>query len=87
MTSGILAARALDDALRKGDVSEHFLANYDQACRRLFRRRIFINSLLRFAVYRPALLNRILHWSAINHRLLNAIVDQVCIPVRPRWPS
>ena len=80
MTSGILAAGTLDDALRKGDVSERLLANYEQACRRVFRRRTFINSLLRFAVYRPALLNRIVHWSAINNRLLNAIVDQVCIP-------
>jgi flavin-dependent dehydrogenase len=87
MTSGILAAGTLDDALRKGDVSERLLANYEQACRRVFRRRTFINSLLRFAVYRPALLNRIVHWSAINNRLLNAIVDQVCIPTTSSWRS
>ena len=87
LTSGILAARTLDDALRKGDVSEHLLANYEQACRRALRRRLFMNSLLRFAVYRPALLNRMIHWSATNNRLLRAIVDQVCIPATSSWPS
>jgi len=39
-----------------------------------------LNSLLRFAVYRPTLLNRLIAWSAKDNRLLGALVDAVCAP-------
>jgi flavin-dependent dehydrogenase len=80
LTSGILAAKSIDEALRKGDLSESFLCSYERACRRSFRSRVFVNSALRFAVYRPALVNRIIHWSAMNNRFLATAVDKICQP-------
>jgi geranylgeranyl reductase family protein len=80
MTSGIFAAKTLDDALRKGDLSENFLSTYERACQRAFRSRLLINSMLRFAIYRPALVDRLIHWSAMNNRFLTCVVDKICVP-------
>jgi len=80
LQSGMLAADTLDRALKNGDASTNFLRSYEQACARAFRSRVMLNSLLRFAVYRPALLNRLIAWSAKDNRLLGALVDAVCAP-------
>jgi len=80
LQSGMLAAETLDRALKRGDSSASFLRSYEQACARAFRSRVMLNSLLRFAVYRPALLNRLIAWSAKDNRLLGALVDAVCAP-------
>jgi flavin-dependent dehydrogenase len=80
MTSGILAAKTLDDALCKGDVSENFLSAYERACQRAFRSRLLINSFLRFAIYRPALVDHLIHWSGTNNRFLTSVVDKICLP-------
>jgi flavin-dependent dehydrogenase len=80
LQSGMLAANTLDRALKRGDGSANFLRSYEQACARVFRSRVMLNSLLRFAVYRPALLNRLIAWSAKDNRLLGALVDAVCAP-------
>lgn len=80
LQSGMLAAATLDHALKQGDASANFLRGYEQACARAFRSRVMLNSLLRFAVYHPALLNRLIAWSAKDNRLLGALVDAICAP-------
>lgn len=80
LRSGLLAAEILDGALRRGDLSAHYLARYEHACARMFRRRTIFNSLLRFAVYRPALLEPLVRLSQRNGRMLSSLVDRVCQP-------
>ncbi len=78
LRSGLLAAETIDLALRRGAASG--LAGYERACRRAFRSRMALNSLLRFAIYRPALLDPLIRLSAKDGRLLHSLVDAVCVP-------
>ncbi|MGH7872113.1 MAG: NAD(P)/FAD-dependent oxidoreductase, partial [Candidatus Binatia bacterium] len=80
MRSGLLAAETIDLALRQGNLAADGLASYEQRCRATFRSRLALNSLLRFVVYRPALLDPLIRLSAQNGRLLNSLVDAVCLP-------
>jgi geranylgeranyl reductase family protein len=80
MRSGLLASEAVDLALRRGNLTEAGLAGYERACRAAFRSRLALNSVLRRAVYRPALLEPIIRFSANNRRLLHSLVDAVCMP-------
>jgi menaquinone-9 beta-reductase len=84
MRSGMLAAETLDRALRQGDLSANYLRAYEQTCARALRPRVLLNSLLRFAIYRPALVDPLIRWSARNSRLLTTLVDAVCVPVTAR---
>jgi len=84
MRSGMLAAETLDRALRQGDLSANYLRTYEQTCARALRPRVLLNSLLRFAIYRPALVHPLIRWSARNGRLLTTLVDAVCVPVTAR---
>jgi geranylgeranyl reductase family protein len=80
MRSGLLAAETIDLALRRGNLGAAGLAGYERACRHAFRSRLALNSLIRFAVYHPALLDPFIRLSAKNGRLLNSLVDAVCVP-------
>jgi geranylgeranyl reductase family protein len=80
MRSGLLASETIDLAFRRGDLGADGLAGYERACRRAFRLRLALNTLLRFAVYRPALLEPIIRLSATHQRLLHTLVDAVCMP-------
>ena len=80
MHSGLLAAETIDLALRQKNLSANGLAGYERACRRAFRSRLALNSVLRFAVYRPALVDALIRLSAKNARLLDSLVDAVCVP-------
>jgi geranylgeranyl reductase family protein len=80
MQSGLLAAETLDYALRSGEVSADCLRRYEQACAQAFRPRFMLNSLLRFAIYRPALLTPLIRLSEKNSRVLSSLVDRVCQP-------
>ena len=60
----MLAAETLDRALRQGDLSANYLRAYEQTCARALRPRVLLNSLLRFAIYRPALVHPLIRWSA-----------------------
>ena len=80
MRSGMLAAETLDRALRQGDLSANYLRTYEQTCARTLRSRVLLNSLLRFAIYRPALVHPLIRWSARNNGLLGALVNAVCVP-------
>lgn len=80
MRSGLIAAESVDVAMRRGNLATAGLASYERACRRVFRRRLALNTLLRFAVYQPALLDPIIRLSSKNQRLLHSLVDAVCMP-------
>jgi len=80
MRSGLLAAESIDSALRQENLAADALAGYERHCRATFRTRLALNSLLRFAVYRPALLDPLIRLSAKNGHLLNSLVDAVCMP-------
>ncbi len=80
MRSGILAAESIDLAFQRVDSGAESLSVYERACRRVFRSRLALNALLRFAVYRPALIEPIMRLSATHQRLLHSLVDAVCMP-------
>ncbi|HVO94029.1 MAG TPA: NAD(P)/FAD-dependent oxidoreductase [Terriglobales bacterium] len=80
MRSGLLAAETLDRALRHGDGSAHALRRYEKSCVRALRPRMRLNALLRFAIYRPALVDPLIQWSSRHNRALRALVNAVCVP-------
>jgi flavin-dependent dehydrogenase len=77
MRSGLLAAETIDLAFRRKNLAAPGLAGYEHACRRAFRPRLALNALMRFAVYRPALIDPFIRVSAKNGGLLNSLVDAV----------
>ena len=77
MRSGLLAAETIDKAFSNENLAARDLDGYERACRRAFRSRMALNSLLRFAVYRPALIEPFIRLCAKNGRLLNSLVDAV----------
>jgi len=78
MRGGLMAAETVDRALRRGDLSAASLQSYMQNFRRVFRARVALNSFLRFAIYRPALLDPFIRLSARHDRALNSLIDTVC---------
>ena len=80
MRSGLLAAETIDEALAYGDSSAKYLRRYEQKCNQLFRARYALNSLIRFAIYRPALLNPLIRLFAKHNRMLRLLIDTVCAP-------
>ncbi len=80
MRSGMLAAEALDAAFARGDLSADFLKRYERLCHQHFRRRLALNALMRFAIYRPALLDPLIRLCAGDGRWLNSLVGAVCAP-------
>ena len=80
MRSGMVSAEVADTALRRGNLSAAALAGYEHACRVAFRSRLALNSILRFAAYRPALLEPLVGFSARNRRMLHSLVSAVCMP-------
>lgn len=80
MRSGLLAAETIDEALGRGDLSAKYLRSYERKRKELFRERYALNSLIRFAIYRPALLNSLIRLFARHSRALVSLVDAVCAP-------
>jgi geranylgeranyl reductase family protein len=80
MRSGLLAAASIDLALSNKNLAVAALAAYERSCRRTFRSRLALNSFLRFAVYRPALLDPFVRLCGRRGRLLKSLVDAVCVP-------
>jgi menaquinone-9 beta-reductase len=80
LKSGELAARTIDQAFRKGDFSAAQLCLYERECRSVFRTRRAINTLIRWLVYRPALLSPVIRLSHKRTRLLESIVHMICAP-------
>ena len=76
----MLAAETLDRALRQGDLSANYLRAYEQTCAPGIATARAVKFILRFAIYRPALVDPLIRWSARNGRLLTTLVDAVCVP-------
>jgi geranylgeranyl reductase family protein len=80
MQSGLLAAEVIAEALAANDSSAGFLRTYEQRCIRAFRGRMSLNALLRFAVYRPALLDPLIGLLARRRGWLDTLIGAVCTP-------
>jgi flavin-dependent dehydrogenase len=80
LRSGTLAAKTLDDAFACGDLSAGRLRSHERRCNRQFRRRMAVNGLMRFAIYRPALFSPLIRCFAGNGRWLDSLVGAVCAP-------
>jgi geranylgeranyl reductase family protein len=84
MGSGLLAAETIHEALACGDLSAKYLRSYEEKRDQLFWPRYALNSLIHFAIYRPALVNPLIRFSAQHDRLLNSLVYAVCAPATAR---
>ena len=80
LQSGLLAADAIDLAFARGDFSAAQLSSYTQACQRAFRRRLWLNAIIRFFTRHPTLLSSIIRLSAKRSQLLQSMVQLVCAP-------
>jgi flavin-dependent dehydrogenase len=80
MKSGLIAAGVIREAFKENDFSSARLSRYDRQCREAFRLRQGMNSLMRRLIYRPALLNPLIRFSARRKKLLDSIVHAVCQP-------
>jgi menaquinone-9 beta-reductase len=84
LKSGKLAARTIDQALRKNDFSAEHLSSYDRECRLAFRTRWRINTLIGWLIYRPALLSPLIRYSGRRRGLLDSLVYRICLPEAAR---
>jgi menaquinone-9 beta-reductase len=80
MKTGLLAAEAVDGAYRRGDMSAGQLAMYETMRRRALGTRRGLDALLGFLVYRPALLDPLIRFSAKRTGLLDSLVHTICEP-------
>ena len=80
MKSGELAAKALDEAFRAGDFSAARLRSYQRYCQSAFRLRRGINAIMRWFIYRPAMLAPLIRLSRKRTGLLDSIVHTICTP-------
>lgn len=80
LRSGQLAATTIAAALREGDVSLARLSQYDRACRAEFGARLRLNSVIRMLMYRPQLLSLAIRLLSSRKRLLDSLVNAVCLP-------
>ena len=80
LKSGQFAAGAIDRAFRRGDFSAEHLSSYERECRSAFRIRRGINGLVRWLIYRPALVSRLLRFSGRRGQLLGSLVQTICQP-------
>ena len=58
LKSGVFAAKTVDEGFQMSDFSAARLRSYERNCRSAFRARRAINALIRWLIYRPALLSR-----------------------------
>jgi len=84
LKSGELAAGTMDQAFRKSDFSADQLCLYERKCRSVFRARRGINALIRWLIYRPALLSPLIHLSGKRCGLLGSLVHTICQPEAAR---
>jgi flavin-dependent dehydrogenase len=83
LRSAAIAALTIDQALRNNDLSAARLSAYTLRCQREFRRRRALNALIRYIIYRPALLSPLLRWSRRNEFMLEPLVQAICTPENP----
>jgi geranylgeranyl reductase family protein len=87
MKSALLAAETIDAAFAARDFSANRLRSYERRCRRQFKLRRGLNTLLRHLAYRPALLAPLVRFSAKHGRLLDALVHAICAPNPTKFRS
>ena len=80
LKSGALAARTIDEAFRTRNLSGSYLRSYERECRLAFRTRRGINALIRWLIYRPALLSPLIRYSKRRRRWLDSLVHTICQP-------
>jgi geranylgeranyl reductase family protein len=80
LKSGELAAKALDRAFKSSNFSAARLRSYERDCQSEFWVRRGINALLRWSIYRPALISSIIRLSYKRTRLLDRLVQTICAP-------
>jgi flavin-dependent dehydrogenase len=80
LRSGQLAATTIAAALRESNLGQARLSHYDRACRAEFGARLRLNSLIRFLMYRPKLLSLAIRLLGSRQRLLETLVNAVCLP-------
>jgi menaquinone-9 beta-reductase len=80
LRSAAMAAATIDQALRSDDVSASRLSAYTRSCQSEFRRRRALNGLIRYIIYRPALLSPLLRLSRRNEFFLEPLVHAICTP-------
>ena len=78
LKSGEVAARTINQAFRKGDFSAHQLCSYQRECQSAFRTRRGISALIRWLIYRPALLSPLISFSGKRRGLLGSLVHTIC---------
>jgi geranylgeranyl reductase family protein len=82
--SSLLAADTIHQAFERTDFSATHLWAYAREWRRVFRLRRGTNSLIRWLIYRPALLSPFIRLSAKRGRVLDSIVQAICLPEAAR---
>jgi flavin-dependent dehydrogenase len=80
LKSGELAAQAIDNTFRNSNFSAAQLRLYERDCRSAFAVRRRANALVRWLIYRPALLAPLIRLSNKRIGLLDSIVHLVCQP-------
>jgi len=80
LKSGVFAARTVDEAFQMRDFSAARLRFYERDCRSAFRPRRGINALIRWLIYRPALLSPLIRLSGKRRGLLGSLVHTICQP-------
>jgi menaquinone-9 beta-reductase len=78
LKSGQFAAGTIDQAFCRSDFSAEQLGSYERACRSAFRMRQGINALIRWLIYRPALLSPLIRLSGRRCGLLDSVVYTIC---------
>jgi flavin-dependent dehydrogenase len=78
--SGQLGAAVIDRAFAHKDFSAAALRPYERECARAFRRRRGVNALIRFLIYRPALLAPFIRLAGGRLRWLDSVVRGICVP-------
>ena len=82
--SGLIAAQTIDEAFQRGDFSAARLSEYERTFRRAFWRRRKLNRFIQYLVYRPALLQSLIRFSAKRRKPLGSLVNSICWPDQTR---
>lgn len=78
LKSGVFAAKTVDEAFQMSDFSAVRLRSYQRDCRSAFAVRRGINALIRWLIYRPALLSPLIRFSGSRRGLLDSMVYTIC---------
>jgi geranylgeranyl reductase family protein len=80
LKSGVFAAKTVDEAFQMSDFSAVRLRSYQRDCRSAFAVRRGMNALIRWLIYRPALLSPLIRFSGKRRGLLGSLVHTICQP-------